>query len=431
VGKISNALNKYTRERSETQTKLAPLPRVALTPADSDALVNYDRFTGHLLQQVRLAEEIDSPTVERLRKDGTIERLLENEFIYPGGKLTPRGFEEADRLERQGVAVRRRPEPPPAAPRPSIPAALTPPEAINDEEDFIAAYEPSVVQPVEAPSAVKPNSIVASKPAPPLQPIRKGAEPEPRAASPATGVSQAHLPRVKQAPDAGRIDPSLVALNAPQSYEAEQFKILRSNLLYPVMGEPPRSILVTSTAPGEGKTFSASNLAISIALNINKHVLLIDADLRRPQLHQRFGFDDGPGLSNYLTDGTDLPSLLLKTSVDKLTLLPGGPPPRNPSELISSERMINLIAEVSARYTDRLIVIDAPPPGLAAETSVLARQVDGILIVVRRGKTQRENLVDLIQCVGEKKILGSIVNYMETTRSRYYGYKYGGKKVRS
>ena len=195
------------------------------------------------------------------------------------------------------------------------------------------------------------------------------------------------------------------------------------------MGEPPRSILVTSTAPGEGKTFSASNLAISIALNINKHVLLIDADLRRPQLHQRFGFDDGPGLSNYLTDGTDLPSLLLKTSVDKLTLLPGGPPPRNPSELISSERMINLIAEVSARYTDRLIVIDAPPPGLAAETSVLARQVDGILIVVRRGKTQREDLVDLIQCVGEKKILGSIVNYMETTRSRYYGYKYGGQKV--
>ena len=174
MGKISNALNKYTRERSETQAKLAPLPRVALTPADSDALVNYDRFTGHLLQQVRLAGDIDSPTMERLRKDGTIERLLENEFIYPGGKLTPRGFEEADRLERQGVAVRRRPEPPPAAPRPSIPAALTPPAAINDEEDYIAAYEPSVVQPVEAPPAAKPNSTVASKPAPPLQPIRKG-----------------------------------------------------------------------------------------------------------------------------------------------------------------------------------------------------------------------------------------------------------------
>ena len=86
-------------------------------------------------------------------------------------------------------------------------------------------------------------------------------------------------------------------------------------------GEPPRSILVTSTAPGEGKTFSAANLAISIALNINKHVLLIDADLRRPQLHRRFGFDDMPGLSNYLAEGTDLPSLLLKTTVDKLTLL--------------------------------------------------------------------------------------------------------------
>ena len=93
--------------------------------------------------------------------------------------------------------------------------------------------------------------------------------------------------------------------------------------------------------------------------------------------------------------------------------------------------MINLIAEVSARYSDRLIVIDAPPPGLAAETSVLARQVDGILVVVRHGKTQREALADLVQQVGEKKVLGSIVNYMETSRSRYYGYKYGGKKKRS
>ena len=80
---------------------------------------------------------------------------------------------------------------------------------------------------------------------------------------------------------------------------------------------------------------------------MNKHVLLIDADLRRPQLHTRFGFDRPPGLSNYLEDGRPLSSLLLKTKVDKLTLLPGGPPPANPSELISSERMANLLAEVT------------------------------------------------------------------------------------
>ncbi len=434
MGKISNALNKYSRERSENEPKIASPPRVALTSVDCDALVNYDRFTGHLLQQARLNGDVDRTAMERLRKSGTIQRLLESELIYPGGKLTALGFDEADRIERLGLAARRKPELPPAVMQPPIPAALTPPAALDDEEDYIAAYEPATASLPEAPLAVKPAPSAPTKPKPvsPPQPVIKPLDLEaPIPAPAATGALQAPQSRHTPAYDEERIDPNLVALKDPESYEAEQFKILRSNLLYPVAGEPPRSILVTSTAPGEGKTFSAANLAISIALNINKYVLLIDADLRRPQLHRRFGFDDGPGLSNYLADGGDLPSLLLRTPVNKLKLLPGGPQPRNPSELISSERMINLIAEVSARYSDRLIVIDAPPPALAAETSVLARQVDGILVVVRHGKTRREDLADLVQQVGEKKVLGSIVNYMETTRSRYYGYKYGGKKKRS
>jgi Mrp family chromosome partitioning ATPase len=131
-----------------------------------------------------------------------------------------------------------------------------------------------------------------------------------------------------------------------------------------------------------------------------------------------------------LLEGKPLSSLLLKTKVDKLTLLASGPPPANPSELISSERMANLLSEVRARYSDRLIVIDAPPPRMAAETSVLARQVDGILIVVRYGRTLKGELADLIESIGKKKILGSLVNYVETAASRYYGYKYGGPSRR-
>ena len=174
MGKISNALNKYTRERNGIEPKLAPPPAVTLTPADCDALVNYDRFTGHLLQQVRLAGDVDRPTMERLRKGGTIQRLLENELIYPGGKLTSRGFDEADRLERLGVAVRRKPEPPPAVSRPPIPAALTPPAAIDDEEDYIAAYEPTAASPPEAPpAAVKPNSGRTDQAGASPQPIRR------------------------------------------------------------------------------------------------------------------------------------------------------------------------------------------------------------------------------------------------------------------
>jgi protein-tyrosine kinase len=226
--------------------------------------------------------------------------------------------------------------------------------------------------------------------------------------------------------DDAAIDRKLVALHDPQSFEAEQFKILRSNILFPLAGKPPRSILLTSAGPGDGKTFAAANLAISIALNINRYVLLIDADMRWPQIHTRFGFPPVPGLSDYLAEGRPLSSLLLHTKVDKLTLLPAGPPPNNPSELISSERMASLLNEVTTRYPDRLIVIDAPPPAMAAETGVLAREVDGIIVVVRYGSTRREAIADLIQRMGEKKILGSIVNRVETAESRYYGYKYAG-----
>jgi exopolysaccharide/PEP-CTERM locus tyrosine autokinase len=396
--------------------------------------VEYDFATG----------VVDNRSIDRLREQGIIQRLLDNELIHPTGKLTKMGMEEADRLERLKIAVPEKVEKPRQAELSDQyrHVSSAPETSLDHEDEFIAAYEAHAKEPLEAKPEVKFTAEALSAPA------RVSAKPAPTAELQALGkplktitVRSAQGVRAgftKAAPvlddemrprlayDETKIDPNLVALLNPQSHEAEQFKILRTNILFPVAGQPPQSILVTSSAPEEGKTFTAANLAISIALNINKHVLLIDADLRRPQLHQRFGFGNVPGLSNYLADGTSLPSLLLKTRVDKLTLLPGGLPPENPSELISSERMASLITEVTSRYADRLVVIDAPPPALTAETGVLARQVDGILIVVRFGRTRHEDLVDLIARVGAKKILGSVMNHVETTTSRYYGYKYGG-----
>jgi capsular exopolysaccharide synthesis family protein len=162
--------------------------------------------------------------------------------------------------------------------------------------------------------------------------------------------------------------------------------------------------------------------------------LLIDCDLRKPDLHSIFGYGAGPGLSDYLAERRSLGALLMKTGVEKLTLLPGGPIPANPSELASSERMSAMLEEVKERYQDRLIVIDSPPPGLAAETSFLARQVDGILLVVKYGKTPKEDVEDLMETVGSDKILGVVINYLDMPLSRRYGYgkygrygRYGGK----
>jgi protein-tyrosine kinase len=233
---------------------------------------------------------------------------------------------------------------------------------------------------------------------------------------------EAQLDTEKPLYEHAKINECLVTLLNPDSFEAEQFKILRTNLLFPVSGSPPRTIMVTSAVPGEGKSFVSANLAISIAKGIDEHVLLIDCDIRRPCLHTRFGFDDVRGLSDYLADGASISSVLLKTRLKKLTMLPAGKPYNNPSELLTSERMSALLKEAKKRYKDRYIIIDSPPPKLTAESSAIARQVDGIILVVKYGSTNRELVSDLINIIGKEKILGVIINWFDMRSSPYYEY---------
>jgi len=221
--------------------------------------------------------------------------------------------------------------------------------------------------------------------------------------------------------DENQIDETMVTLLNPQSFEAEQFKILRTNLLFPSSGKSPRTIMVTSTMPDEGKSMISANLAVSIAQSIQEYVLLIDCDIRRPRVHAQFGFGSVPGLSEHLSDGIPLSSLILNTIVNKLSILPGGEPPHNPSELVSSQKMSRLLQEVKYRYSDRFIVIDSPPPKLTAESSALSRQVDGVLVVIEYGRTSREMVSDLIKIIGKEKIIGVVLNKLDMRFSSYYG----------
>lgn len=233
----------------------------------------------------------------------------------------------------------------------------------------------------------------------------------------------------------GKLDENLITLFKPGSFEAEQFKVLKTNLLFPVSGKPPRIMMVTSAAPEEGKSFVAANLAVSIAQNINDHVLLMDCDIRKPKIHKYFGFHSVPGLSEYLSQKTPLPSLLLKTEIDKLTILPAGKPPHNPSELLSSEQMSHLLQEVKAKYKDRYIIIDSPPPQLTAEAGALSRQVDGIILVIRSRNTSRDIIKEIVEMLGKEKILGVIFNRYDISILTYLGHgkysnynKHYGKK---
>jgi protein-tyrosine kinase len=223
-------------------------------------------------------------------------------------------------------------------------------------------------------------------------------------------------------------DQKLVALSAPDSLDAENFKVLRAQILFPKEGPVPKTIMVTSTFPGEGKTFVSANLAVTIALSVKEHVLMVDCDLRRPSLHKSFGYGPCLGLCDYLEGKEQLENLIMKTRVPKLSLLPAGPTPPNPSELLSSEMMRDFLKEVKHRYDDRYIVIDATPSQVTAESSVLAQYVDGIIFVVMSEKSPRDAVRRSIENLGKKKILGVVFNGHNESYKKYQRYykKYYG-----
>jgi exopolysaccharide/PEP-CTERM locus tyrosine autokinase len=215
---------------------------------------------------------------------------------------------------------------------------------------------------------------------------------------------------------------SLVMLSAPDSADAETFKVLRGQILFPKDRKVPKSMLVTSTFPAEGKTYVAANLAATLALSIDDYVMVIDSDLRRPRLHKMFGYSKVQGLHEYLVGSRKIEELILKTGIDKLSILPAGKLPRNPTELLSSNMMIKFLEEVKERFHDRFLIIDAPPSSVTAESKFLAQHVDAIIYVVMANKTPRKDIEKAIDNLGRDKVLGIVFNGYEQVRKSYYRY---------
>ncbi|MDD2672861.1 MAG: polysaccharide biosynthesis tyrosine autokinase, partial [Syntrophales bacterium] len=201
------------------------------------------------------------------------------------------------------------------------------------------------------------------------------------------------------------------------------FRKLRTIILH--RPEPCRVILVTSALESEGKSMIAANLASVLAKDLNRHALLVEADLRNPSLSAWFGLSNGRGLSDYLSGEEDLPGLMAKTSIPKLSIIAGGRVPENPVELIGSLKMEKLLKELKSRYSDRFIIIDSPPLLVTSETNVISRHVDGIIFVVRAGKVPREMIQGAIATLPGEKMLGIVMNdvfFMSAAlHSRYFG----------
>jgi len=226
----------------------------------------------------------------------------------------------------------------------------------------------------------------------------------------------------------GTMDERLTSFIDQHSVAGESFKLLRAKIFRNNLGLRPRTIMVTSPQPMDGKTTVAVNLAVSIARGINEHVMLLDCDLRRPVLGRLLGLNVREGLREYLEKGTEVAPYLVKTPLEKLTFLPAGKPPPNPSELLSSSKMRDLVKELKSRYDDRYIIIDSTPTQFGAETSFLASTVDAALLVVRSGSTAKDFIMDAIENVGREKLLGIVFNASnELTKDYGYYYRYYGR----
>lgn len=236
------------------------------------------------------------------------------------------------------------------------------------------------------------------------------------------------------------LDSKMVSFFEPSSMAAEQFRRLRSYIIKPGMENTPKTILITSAMAGEGKSLIAINFAISIAAELHSYALLVDCDLRNPTISRWFGFDEANGLSNYLAGQAELPDILVKTPVDKLSIIPGGALQENPVELIGSNKMKSLVAYLKTRYADRYIILDSSPLLATTEPSVLNEMVDGIMIVIKAGVTPRESVQQAIKLLDKKKIIGVVLNDLEFKTEalirRYFGsdryyYNYQYDKLQS
>jgi exopolysaccharide/PEP-CTERM locus tyrosine autokinase len=212
---------------------------------------------------------------------------------------------------------------------------------------------------------------------------------------------------------------------------AEEFRVLKRPLLGNVSGAaaPIRNanlIMVTSSLPGEGKSFTAVNLAMSIAMELERTVLLVDADVARPSLPRVLGLQQQKGLLDVLQDKSlSLSDVLLRTNVDKLTVLTAGTSDPRATELLASEAMGHLLTEIARRYSDRIIIFDSPPLLLTTEARVLATRMGQIVFVVRAEETPQAAVKEALGTIESCPIKLMVLNQAKNIENVAYGYQYG------
>ena len=191
----------------------------------------------------------------------------------------------------------------------------------------------------------------------------------------------------------------------------DAYKMLRTQVLQRLKENDWNVLAITSPGTGEGKTLTALNLAVSLAMEVKHTVLLVDANLRHPSLHEHLGLPGSPGLSDYLSKDTPLSELFVHPSgIDHLTILPGGDAMLNSAEMLNSPKMSRLVDELKTRYASRIVIFDLPPVLDAADAMAFAPYVDATLLVVEEGKTRRKEIERALDLLSGTNVLGTVLN---------------------
>ncbi len=223
--------------------------------------------------------------------------------------------------------------------------------------------------------------------------------------------------------DEEQIDSCIVTQHDPKSPISEAYRTLRTNFQFATIKLKPKTVMVTSAVPGEGKTTTAVNLAVTMA-DRGMRVLIVDTDLRRPNVHRVLRMERGPGLADVLREGLDPKSVIRPTRIENLWIISSGRVPPNPSELIGSDHMATLMGQLGDEFD--LVICDAPSVLVVTDPVLLATHVDTCMMVVSTNNARRETVIRAkkLLTTAQVDVAGVVVNGLETTRRHYYYYYY-------
>ena len=211
---------------------------------------------------------------------------------------------------------------------------------------------------------------------------------------------------------------------SPDAPEIDFYKVLRTQILHRSKEHGWNTIMVTSTQPGEGKTLTSINLAMTFARAYGQTVLLVDCDLRQQNVHTYLGLKSKWGIADYLINGKPLKDLIIWPKVEKLTLISGGNTIIESAELLGSQRMKDLVAEMKNRYSDRYVIFDTAPLLSGADALTFAQLVDSVIMVVEEGKTPLKEIEKAAELIPKEKFMGFVLNKSHISKKGYYYHNY-------